>query len=163
MPANISFLAFRFRFHTFIQKYASMQIKPRNRLTAAVCIWGQTGLGKTAQICQNYAAEDLYWKPHGPWWDGYEQQPVVVFDEFYSWYPYGDTLRLLDRFPLKVPVKGAFQEFTSEIVFFTSNQNPASWFKNIPNKAALWRRMSLIIHIEDNGRKYLPLHTVSSK
>lgn len=89
-----------------------MQIEPRKHVTNAVVLWGPTGLGKTAQICQNYDPAEMYWKPHGPWWDGYEQQRVVVFDEFYSWYPYGDILRLLDRFPLKVPVKGAFQEFT---------------------------------------------------
>lgn len=33
---------------------------------------------------------------------GYVGQPTVVFDDFYSWFPYDFILRLLDRYPLVV-------------------------------------------------------------
>ncbi|UOK21048.1 replication associated protein [Chifec virus UA13_77] len=133
------------KFHAFIQKYHSMQQKPRDHITAGMVIIGPTGCGKTGQVRHSFDLSDMYWKPHGPWWDGYANQKIVIFDEFYSWYSYGDMLRLLDRYPLKVPIKGSFQEFNSELVIFTSNQHWDKWYPNIPNKASLMRRLSVKI------------------
>ncbi|GFQ75227.1 replication-associated protein [Trichonephila clavata] len=133
------------KYHAFIQKYHGLQQKPRDHITSCVVITGPTGRGKTGQIRYNYDINEIYWKPHGQWWDGYNNQKVVVFDEFYSWYPYGDLLRLLDRYPLKVPIKGSFCEFNSEIVYITSNQHWNTWFPNIPDKSAFLRRMTVAI------------------
>ncbi|AXL65919.1 replication-associated protein [Longjawed orbweaver circular virus 2] len=137
------------RYHNFITKYQQILQKPRDHETIGVTITGPTGTGKTGQIRYNYDINDLYFKPHGPWWDGYTNQPVVVFDEFYSWYPYGELLRVLDRYPLKVPIKGGFVEFNSEIVYFTSNQNWTSWFPNIECKDALERRLKIQINLNN--------------
>ncbi|CAL1286306.1 unnamed protein product [Larinioides sclopetarius] len=76
------------KYHTFIQKYHGLQQQPRDHITSCVVITGPTGTGKTGQIRHNYDINDIYWKPHGQWWDGYSNQKVVVFDEFHSWYPY---------------------------------------------------------------------------
>ncbi|KAF8766420.1 Replication-associated protein like [Argiope bruennichi] len=56
-------------------------------------------------------------------------------------------LRLLDRYPLKVPIKGSYAEFNSEIIYITSNQHWSEWYPNIPNKDALWRRIQVKIDL----------------
>lgn len=133
------------RYHAFIQKYHGMMAKPREKLTVGLVIIGPTGCGKSAQIRHSFDVNETYWKPQGQWWDGYQQQRVVVFDEFYSWTPYSELLRLLDRYPLKVQIKGSFVEFNSEIIIFTSNIHWDSWYSNIDNKTALMRRLSVKI------------------
>ncbi|KAF8784594.1 Replication-associated protein like [Argiope bruennichi] len=62
-------------------------------------------------------------------------------------YSYGDLLRLLDRYPLKVPIKGGYAEFNSEIIYITSNQHWSEWYPSIPNKDALWRRIQVKIDL----------------
>ncbi|UDN67458.1 replication-associated protein [robinz virus RP_327] len=141
------------RYHAFIQKYVGMQIKPRTWQTTAVVITGPTGTGKSGQIMANHSTDELYWKPHGPWWDGYVGQEYVVFDEFYSWYPYGDLLRLLDRYPLKVPFKGGFVEFAAKCVYFTSNSHWREWYGNIPVKDALYRRLTVCLDMTEVPRQ----------
>ncbi|GBN21287.1 Replication-associated protein [Araneus ventricosus] len=107
-------------------------------------IVGPTGCGKSGQIRHGFDLSEM-WKPQGQWWDGYQNQRVVVFDEFYSWIPYSELLRLLDRYPLKVPIKGSYTEFNSEIIIFTSNIHWEEWYSNIENKQSLHRRMQIKI------------------
>lgn len=38
-------------------------------------------------------------------------------------------LRLMDRYPLKVPTKGGFEEFRSTMIIITSNEPIDNWYK----------------------------------
>lgn len=93
---------------------------------------GETGSGKSrtaAAIC----GEDVYYKPHGKWWDGYDGQQSVIVDDFYGWMQYDEVLRVTDRYPHRVEVKGGFKEFTSKKIIFTSNKSPRDWWKKEEN------------------------------
>jgi len=47
---------------------------------------------------------------NGQWWDGYEQQECVVFDDMRKdTFKFHELLRLFDRYPLRIQVKGGYR------------------------------------------------------
>nr|WBH19262.1 replication-associated protein [Human-associated circovirus 2] len=123
---------------------------PRNFKSTVIVICGDPGCGKTKYVMEDCEAKGLsmYWKPRGIWWDGYAGEDVVVYDDFYGWCPYDEMLRVMDRYPLKVPVKGGYVEFVSKIVYITSNVKPEEWYtsENIKGKIqSLFRRINVYL------------------
>jgi len=106
---------------------------------------GSTGLGKTHYaVTQNPGA---YLKPAGEWFDGYEAQDVIILDEFKGWLPFHQLLRLLDKYPMQIPVKGGFRPLVARKVVITSNYLPTDWYSNQRlHWDALWRRMTMFYH-----------------
>lgn len=111
--------------------------------------WGPTGCGKTRRVWDEFS--DVYVKPTGKWWDGYQGQECVLIDDFdptncfditYDFY-----LKLLDRYPMTVEVKGGFEPFVSKVVVFTSNYDPNTWFTYKENRAAFFRRVRTMVHM----------------
>lgn len=107
--------------------------------------WGATGTGKTRSVYEEFGVENVYVKTVGKWWDGYDGEHVVLIDDFdpsncfdiqFDMY-----LKLLDRYPMKVEVKGGFEQFLSKVIVFTSNYNPAEWFTYKMNRDAFFRRV----------------------
>lgn len=90
---------------------------------------GPPGCGKTRLVYEVFP--DAYWKPKGKWWDGYDGHEVVVLDEFYSWIPLDELLRLLDRYPLLVQTKGGMVRNLASVFVFTSNLDPLMWYSNM--------------------------------
>jgi len=77
-----------------------------------------------------------------------------VIDEFYGWMPLDFILRLFDRYPLLVPVKGAHAQFVSKKILVTSNKHPIDWYRNIDQVhiPALMRRIEVVYHYDVLGR-----------
>lgn len=91
----------------------------------------------------------VFYKPRGQWWDGYNGQPSVVIDDFYGWIKYDELLKVCDRYPHKVEVKGGYVEFTSKYIFITSNQSVDGWYKfDNYNPAAIYRRITELRHFD---------------
>lgn len=113
-----------------------------------ITIIGGTGIGKS------WATRDLYPNAFvhntgnsGGWFDGYQHHEVVVFEEYKGHIPLGKFLNLLDPFPLRVEVKGAYVPAFYTVVFIISNSAPNEWYANIDERrgselAALYRRLS---------------------
>jgi hypothetical protein len=121
--------------------YRLLLSEERDFKTVITVIYGPTGTGKS-QWCWKYL-KDPFWKVKGQWWDGYHNQGVVVIDEFYGWLKYDEMLRLLDRYPYKVEVKGGYVQFNSKLIFITSNKRPNEWY-NQPDISHLTRRIENI-------------------
>jgi hypothetical protein len=111
-----------------INQYRLLLSEERDFKTVVTVIVGKTGTGKSSW-CAKWC-KDPYWKSRGQWWDGYHNQGVVIIDEFYGWLKYDDLLRLLDRYPYKVEVKGGYVQFNSKLIFITSNKKPEEWYHN---------------------------------
>jgi len=89
------------------------------------------------------AGDDVYYKTRGDWWDGYKQHKAVIIDDFYGWLKYDELLKITDRYPYQVPIKGGFENFTSEHIYITSNIDVDRWYKfKEYDSAALKRRMT---------------------
>ena len=94
--------------------------------------WGPPGTGKSRRALEEAQKTDdgtIYYKPRGLWWDGYKQQTSVIIDDFYGWIKYDEMLKIMDRYPYKVQIKGGFEEFTSKKIFITSNVDTCSLYK----------------------------------
>jgi len=74
---------------------------------------------------------DTYWQDCSQWWNGYDGQQLVIIDEFRGQFEPSTMLRILDRTPFKVPVKGAYVNFNSSAVIMTSNIDLVSMYKGV--------------------------------
>ena len=117
-----------------------------------VVLWStESGTGKSYWARRNYP--DAYWHNVAgsgtQWWDGYQRQDTVVFDEFDSAFmPYRALLQILDRTPLRKPVKGSFVRITAYKFVFTCNCDPTKWY---PHQPELDRRLVESAHIIQLG------------
>lgn len=124
-----------------------MATQPHRKFkTRVLVLYGPPKKGKSAfwNICYPKA----YIKPHGQWWDGYDNQEIVVIDDFYGWLPYSFMLQLLDRYPLLVEVKGGMRTFNSKFIIITSNKAPGLWYGGDCGYDALERRIDVIYRFE---------------
>lgn len=121
----------KFRWIRHLANLRAMFIEPRSSLTVAYWLWGEPGCGKSKyahQLSGEFGRP--YWKDLTPWWCGYENEPYVIIDDVRSEFSANFILRLIDRYPFKVQVKGGYAEFTSSVVVFTSNVSMREAFFN---------------------------------
>lgn len=113
------------------RRYRTLKDETRSWKTLVIISWGDTGTGKTRAVYE--AHNDVYDlpRPNGGsvWWDGYVGQEVVLLDDFYGWIPLHLLLKLGDRYPLQVPVKGGMTNFRPKYLYITSNRPWTEWYK----------------------------------
>lgn len=128
--------------------------KPQMRQPPEVTvIYGDPGTGKTRSVYDSNDLEDIFsMEGEYKWFDGYEGQPVVLFDEFCCQFKLSFLLQLLDRYPIRVAVKGGFVNWTPTKIYITSNSSPEAWYHQcLPvQRAALLRRIGRIIKLEEH-------------
>lgn len=137
------------RYHRGIEKYVALRSTPRNWICSVVVYWGRTGTGKTRAVHDN--ATSLYTHVGGQWFDGYDGHKQVLFDDFSgSDFKIAYLLKLLDRYPMQVPVKGGFVNWNPEEIYITSNLDPNNWFPNAHREhvEALFRRFTFVYQFE---------------
>jgi len=130
------------------------RILPRDFKPTVKILWGPTGTGKTRSVYDFHDHDSVYKHDGGDWFDGYNGQEVVLFDDFSgSDFKLTYLLKLCDRYPMRVPVKGDFVHFRPKVIYFTSNVDPDDWYKNaIPeHRAAFFRRVSEIIKMDHSS------------
>jgi len=116
------------KFNKGIERLIALQVQPRSAKTRVLWYWGPTGTGKSKLAFETaYAASSYYVKdPLNRWWDGYEQQEVVVIDDYRrDFSTFAQLLRLLDRYPMTVEMKGATTQFNSGLIIITTPKNPS--------------------------------------
>lgn len=113
---------------------------------------GKTGTGKTRAVWENAPnIEDVYPYPGSGWFDGYDNHPIVLFDDFGgSEFKISYLLKLLDRYPFRVPVKGGFAHWCPSEIYITSNLDPHDWFPRAHHEHvdALFRRFTHLVKFE---------------
>lgn len=110
-------------------------------------IWGEPGAGKSRAVREAYP--DAFIKPQNKWWDGYDNQKVVLLDD----YDCGDMLGHLikiwsDRYPCSGEVKGGNFQLAFDKFFITSNYAPSYYFPDPQLLKAIERRFTIIEKIE---------------
>lgn len=109
--------------------------------------WGESGTGKTKKAFEDHP--DAHFQTLGKWWDGYEGHEHVIWDEFYGGScPLSFFLKLTDRYPFRVPIKGGTRKFLAKTITFTSNVSPYEWyeFRNERLRDAFERRLTKVVH-----------------
>ncbi len=138
------------RYPKFVDRVKRAYTEQRMWEMDIVCLIGPTGVGKTRWAYEHYP--DLYSVPMKKsgltYWDGYDQQDVVLIDEMGGdRLSYRSLLQLLDRYPAMVPVHGSQIPFVSKMIILTSNTHPRDWYPNVSvnspfEESPLERRMT---------------------
>lgn len=130
----------------------SSRTKERHHKTVVIYLYGATGVGKS-RLSRSVSLKlsdgaEAYYKSDGKWWDMYQNEKCVIWDDFRGKsYLFSETLKLLDRYPYKVETKGSMMKFNSEFVFITSNVSPYSVYSVI-SKDAFIRRLDFVVNLE---------------
>lgn len=139
------------RYHKSFEVYKRLKVQPRNWPMELTFIIGPTGTGKSRRA-HEMAGESVYHKSPGKWWDNYNGEHTVVFDEFYGHsYAFSQLLQLCDRYPFMVESKGSSVQFVSRRIIFTSNQDPQNWYNNERTHQGPWEQNPLNRRIRDFG------------
>jgi len=99
--------------------------------------WGATGTGKSrAAHDKSKEFNSVYWVSNGKWWCDYQQQEVVVIDDFRpDLLPFHRLLRVLDRYPYKVEWKGGGVWVNSKLFIVTAPHPPDYMFQEKTEEA----------------------------
>lgn len=135
------------RYNRGIMLYQQLNGSQRSQVTECYVYIGDPGTGKSRYVQENYP--NAYWKPpNHSWWPMYAGQEDVIFDDFDgSWFSASTLLRILDRYPLIVDVKGSHVNFIAKRVHITVNAGAEHWYNwdNIATSySALLRRITLV-------------------
>jgi len=120
-------------------------------------IYGPTGVGKSKFAFQSCADPWVSGK-NGKWFEGYDAHEDVIFDDFRSDFcDFHILLRLLDRYPYRIEVKGASRQFLARRIFITSCHPPHKVYgasKTDEDVSQLGRRIAQIIYMPSLGKAY---------
>ncbi len=130
------------KYPKFVSQLIARFTPARTWQTQVYVYWGPTGTGKS-RFAFDHGASPVYIDKSG-FAHGYNNQKRIVFDDFKD-----DTLsrerflQLMDRYPCFINVKGGSMNWNPEVVYITSNYDPANWYGG---NAAVQRRITKIRH-----------------
>lgn len=97
-----------------------------SRTEPPVVVWisGATGVGKTRcciEFCEERSLRFWISNESLQWCDGYSGQEVAILDDYRtSFCKFAYLLRLLDRYPMRVAIKGGFANWIPKYIFVTT-------------------------------------------
>ncbi len=134
---------------------------PKRSKELTVCLLiGKTGLGKTRTVRTTWKDEGFHDMPisNGTlWFDGYDMHENVLIDDFngrMSKVRLDTLLRILDRYPLQVPIKSNYVWWMPSAIAITSNFHPRDWYdytNRMESYHALCRRIHQVLVFDENG------------
>lgn len=142
------------RYRRSIRDEIAERVPPRDFAPTVKILWGPTGTGKTRSVYDFHLVETIYKHDGGDWFDGYNGQDIVLFDDYSgSDFKLTYLLKICDRYPMRVPIKGSFVQFRPRVIYFTSNIDPVLWYANAneAHRAAFFRRVSEIIKMDTHS------------
>lgn len=156
------------RYPTLVQNYQSAQSQERDESSSTTCILilGAPGTGKStaARVLANRISIGFgqfgrfYRKQPGKWWNGYNGERCVLFDDFRgNCLSFSDFKLCIDRFPLRVEIKGAYTNLEAKTFVITSNFFPGDWWSEevVGNtEEAILRRITEIYYFDTLGEYY---------
>lgn len=144
------------KFYKGIEKLRSLYIEDRTEPPEVIVYYGPTGTGKS-YTARRETNEPYVWTPcMGQWFDGYDGQPHVIFEEFRGQLPFSMLLLLLDRYTVNVQVKGGSTKFVAKRIIITSPVHPLKWYQALSSNDGkidqLMRRLTKIIFLSNSNQ-----------
>lgn len=145
------------RYPNLVSRYRAADDSPRDGPHTCILLFGGPGTGKSLVATREYP--DAYIKPSGKWWEGYDGETTVIFDDFSGAdLSFGDFKRAVDRYPLRVEIKGASRQLASTTTVITSNLLPSEWWQakvlGSHGLDAIKRRLTTIWWFKHPGAAY---------
>ena len=108
----------------FCERYFNYLEKPRKWKPLVFWITGPSGSGKSKlayEIGEELFEDNVYWKDGEKWWDGYDGHECVIIDDFRgNNMKFNYLLKVLDRYPMRVEVKGGYRQLKAKIIMITT-------------------------------------------
>lgn len=161
-----SFPATYIRYNKGITQLRHVMARKQTKPPIVYWIYGTTGTGKSRlahEIARIY--NEPIWTSNPPdlkWFDHYDQHNFALFDDFRPKHCAFDfLLRLCDRYPLSVPCKGGFTQWSPRVLFITTPHSVEDTFATRneykpEDITQLRRRLSGVFKLEsatdDTGR-----------
>lgn len=96
--------------------------KPRPDLEVYY-IFGESGTGKSRYAYARWG--DAYVKPPSGWWDGYDGEEAVIWDDFRANHMmFAELLQALDRYKYRGQIKGGYTAINCKVIVLTSIYTP---------------------------------------
>jgi len=132
------------KYHKGVDRVRALYSHARKEKTEVVVLFGETGCGKSRWAHEQYPT--AFTKDPTEWWDGYDGHDTVILDEFYGQITIAYMLKLMDRYPLRVQIKGGYVNFVAKRLIITSNQSPTAWYQNVTHdwKPQFFRRFDKV-------------------
>ena len=148
IPPNVRVVNYRYELncsfnYRSLRSIASDYSRCVGMVRECFVFWGQTGTGKSRRAWQEAGMEAYCKDPRTKFWDGYQDQENIVVDEFRGGIDVAHLLRWLDRYPVRVEIKGSSKPLVAKKIWITSNICPTVWYPMIDEEtlAALMRRL----------------------
>lgn len=114
--------------------------RDRTKAPEVYVFWGQPRTGKTRYCWDTWHDFDTCSISGHRFVLGYRGQKNVIFDDFNpKSCPVELLLKLTDRYPYTIDVKGSEVEWCPEVICFTSNVSPMAWYPDHPGWEAAFR------------------------
>lgn len=138
---SVAFVKYHKGFKELQRVIQGAQRRPHDEMR--LYIWcGPPGCGKTwwanELFPEAYQASDT----EQGWFDGYDGEKVIVFDEFCSKFPLQQLLKLCDGQPMQCQTKGGWVNICATTIVIISNNTLDSLYDTHSNKAAFSRRVN---------------------
>lgn len=137
----------------FAETYSTYIPNKRDTKPEIMWIFGPTGVGKT-HIAYELLGNDDTWISGGNlrWFDGYNGQKNVIIDDFRKDFcTYHYCLRLFDKYPMRVEVKGGSRPWVPNKIVITCPYNPEDLYDNREDVNQLLRRLDAVVYLPKQG------------
>jgi len=134
-----------------LMKYQPM---PKAQKRNIFWYYGKSGSGKTRKAIEESGDNYYITMNTLKWWDGYMGQKYIIVDDFRKDFcTFHELLRILDRYPYRVNVKGStlWIQPSTEYIIITSCFHPKDVYETREDVEQLLRRIDKIVHFT---RKY---------
>lgn len=141
------------RYHRFYETIRSLYPPSRGELRTCLLV-GPTGVGKSHYAREMCGDEPYYIVPKSKntWFDGYDGEQFVIFDDFKGHVALDKLLEMLDPWSVRMEVKGGFVWLSGKNLIFTSNFHPRDWYDYTTreeHRRALFRRIHAVFEFTD--------------
>jgi hypothetical protein len=134
------------------QTLLSERYTTENRNLHVTYLYGKSGAGKTRSIFQAHDPRDVcritsYRAGKGVFFDAYNGQDVLVFEEFHAQIPIEEMLNYLDIYPIYLPARYSDRIACFTKIYITSNLPLSEQYKNIQkHQPETWNAFLRRIH-----------------
>jgi hypothetical protein len=120
--------------NSYRQNYLIKTVGQNERENLSVMyIYGPTGVGKTTWVYKTYGYENVYRinSDDKNAFDNYQEEPVLLIDEFNSSIKFQELLQILDKFPHQVGARYTNKWLCATTIIILSNKSIMEMYPNV--------------------------------